>query len=131
VATARGVSLDVRRRDDEAIPLATPGLLYARPTMDLAQIRHVAELAELKLSPDEEQKMAAEVGRIVAYVAELDAIDTSDVPPTAHVGHDLSGARSGEHWRADELVPCLSHEDALAAAPRAEHEGFAVPGFVE
>ncbi|AKV02188.1 Aspartyl-tRNA(Asn) amidotransferase subunit C [Labilithrix luteola] len=98
--------------------------------MDKAQIRHVAELAELSLSEDEEQRLTGEVGRILAYVAELDAIDTTDVPPTAHVA-GTEPLRSGQGWRADENVPCLSHEDALAQAPQAEHEGFGVPGFVE
>jgi aspartyl-tRNA(Asn)/glutamyl-tRNA(Gln) amidotransferase subunit C len=98
--------------------------------LDLDQIRHIAVLAELSLSDDEERRLAAEVGRIVAYVAELDAIDTTDVPPTAHVA-GIEPTRSGDGWRDDVVKPGLSHEDALAAAPDAEHDGFAVPGFVE
>ncbi len=94
--------------------------------MDLATIRHVAELAELSLTPEEEKQMAEEIGRILAYVAELDAIDTSQVPPTTQL------ASGGEDaWRADAERPGLSHDDALAGAPRAEHEGFGVPAFVE
>jgi aspartyl-tRNA(Asn)/glutamyl-tRNA(Gln) amidotransferase subunit C len=98
--------------------------------LDLAQLRHLAALAELSLSADEERRLAGEIGRIVAYVAELDAIDTTDVPPTAHVA-GVEPTRSGEGWRADVVRPGLSHEEALAAAPHAEHDGFAVPGFVE
>jgi len=98
--------------------------------MDLAGIRHVAELAELSLTEEEEKRMASEVGRILAYVAELDAIDTEGVPPTAHVS-GIEPSRSEEGWRPDEPIPCLPHGDALAAAPRVEHDGFAVPGFVE
>jgi aspartyl-tRNA(Asn)/glutamyl-tRNA(Gln) amidotransferase subunit C len=93
--------------------------------MDRAQIRHVAQLAELTLSEDEETRLAEEIGRIVAYVAELDAIDTADVPPTAHVTAEKGVLRS------DEPRPGLSHEDALAGAPRAAHGGFSVPTFVE
>lgn len=95
--------------------------------MDRAQIRHVAELAELSLTEEEEAKLADEIGRILAYAKELDAVDVSAVPPTAHVGAQASG----EGWRADEAAPGLSHEDALREAPRAEHDGFAVPTFVE
>ncbi|HEY8072940.1 MAG TPA: Asp-tRNA(Asn)/Glu-tRNA(Gln) amidotransferase subunit GatC [Labilithrix sp.] len=95
--------------------------------MDVALIRHVAKLAELSLSEDEERKMADEIGKIVAYVEELSAIDTTDVPPTAHIG--ISGGQDA--WRADAAREGLSHEDALREAPRAEHEGFAVPTFVE
>ena len=93
--------------------------------MDLAQIRHVAELCELELTPDEETRLAEEIGRIVAYIAELDAIDTSDVPPTAHVSADVSPLRE------DTPRPGLSHDDALASAPRVAHGGFSVPTFVE
>ncbi len=95
--------------------------------MDVGQIRHVAILAELSLTAEEEKRMADEIGKILAYVKELEAIDTRDVPPTAHVG--VSGGQDA--WRADEAEDGLSHEDALREAPRAEHDGFAVPTFVE
>ena len=39
-------------------------------------------------------------------------------------------ARSEVGWRPDANVPGLSHEDALREAPKAEHDGFAVPTFV-
>ncbi|MBX3189940.1 MAG: Asp-tRNA(Asn)/Glu-tRNA(Gln) amidotransferase subunit GatC [Labilithrix sp.] len=98
--------------------------------MDLAQLRHIAALAELSLSDEEERRFAEEVGKIVAYVAELEAIDTSNVPPTAHVA-GAKAAHAEEGWREDRAKPGLSHDDALAGAPRAEHGGFAVPGFIE
>jgi aspartyl-tRNA(Asn)/glutamyl-tRNA(Gln) amidotransferase subunit C len=95
--------------------------------MDVKQIRHVAMLAQLSLSEEEERRMADEVGKILAYVKELDAIDTSNVPPTAHIG--LSGGQDA--WRRDASEHGLAHDDALAGAPSAEHGGFAVPRFVE
>lgn len=98
--------------------------------LDLARLRHMAELAELSLSEEEESRFAGEVGRILAYVAELDAVDTTEVSPTAHVA-GIEPTRSEDGWREDVAVPGLSHEDALAAAPHAEHGGFAVPSFVD
>ena len=97
---------------------------------DLARLRHVATLSELSLSPDEEQRFAAELARIVTFFAELDAIDTEGVPPTAHVS-GIEPTRSGEGWRPDVTEPCLDHDAALAAAPQPEHGGFGVPSFVE
>jgi len=97
--------------------------------MDVKDIRHVAELAELSLTPDEEKKMADEIGRIVAYVKELDAVDTSGVEATAHVG-DIVPTKSEVGWRADEVERGLSNEDALRGAPRADNGGFVVPKFV-
>jgi aspartyl-tRNA(Asn)/glutamyl-tRNA(Gln) amidotransferase subunit C len=98
--------------------------------LDLEQLRHMAVLAELSLGEDEERRLAVEIGRIVAYVAELDAIDTTGVPPTAHVA-GIEPVRSEVGWREDVAKPGLSHDEALAGAPRAEHDGLAVPGFVE
>lgn len=93
--------------------------------LDRAQIEHVAELASLSLSPAETDAMAEELAAIVAYVNELAAVDTSDVPPTAHVQLERAA------WRTDVVVPSLPHEEALAEAPETAHGGFAVPVFVE
>lgn len=94
--------------------------------MDRTQIRHVAELAELSLTDEEEERLTREIGRIVAHFAELDAIDTSDVEATMQL------APGGEDaWRPDQNAEGLAHDDALAGAPRAEHGGFGVPTFVE
>jgi aspartyl-tRNA(Asn)/glutamyl-tRNA(Gln) amidotransferase subunit C len=95
------------------------------PKVDRALVLHVAKLACLSLSDLEADRFAGELSRIVQYVEQLDFLDTQDVPPTAHVQLDRSP------WRDDEPVPGLSHDDALAQAPRVEHGGFAVPTFVE
>jgi aspartyl-tRNA(Asn)/glutamyl-tRNA(Gln) amidotransferase subunit C len=97
----------------------------AGPAIDRALVLHVAKLASLSLSDVEADKLAGELAKIVGYVAQLDALDTRDVPPTAHVQIDRTP------WRQDEPRPGLSHEDALAQAPRIEGDGFAVPAFVE
>jgi aspartyl-tRNA(Asn)/glutamyl-tRNA(Gln) amidotransferase subunit C len=94
--------------------------------MERSQIRHVAELAELTLSEDEELRLVDEIGQILAHVAELEAVDTRDVPPTAHIN-----AEGAAPLRADVARPGLTHEDALAGAPRTAHGGFVVPTFVE
>jgi aspartyl-tRNA(Asn)/glutamyl-tRNA(Gln) amidotransferase subunit C len=95
------------------------------PNIDGALVRHVAELASLSLSDDEAARFTGELAKIVAYVAQLDALDTRDVPPTAHVQIERMPLR------ADELRPCLTPEEALAQAPRVEGAGFAVPAFVD
>jgi aspartyl-tRNA(Asn)/glutamyl-tRNA(Gln) amidotransferase subunit C len=93
--------------------------------MDLDRVQHVARLASLSLAPDEALALAKDLSAIVAYVAQLDTLDTAGVEPTADV--QLTPAA----WREDALVPCLSHEEALSQAPRVEEGGFAVPVFVE
>jgi aspartyl-tRNA(Asn)/glutamyl-tRNA(Gln) amidotransferase subunit C len=88
-------------------------------------VQHVAKLASLSLSGAEAERFAKELAAIVGYVAQLDELDTRDVPPTAHVQLERMPLR------ADENRPCLSHEDALEQAPAVEGGGFAVPTFVE
>jgi len=95
-----------------------------KPVIDRAKVAHIAKLASLSLTDAEAEKLSHELAAIVKYVEELDTLDTSDVPPTAYVQLGTTALR------ADEVKPGLSHEDALAQAPRAEHEGFAVPVFV-
>ena len=94
--------------------------------MDRAQVRHIAKLAELELSEEEETRLIAELDAIVAHVAALDAVDVSQVAPTAHVNADEANV-----LRPDVHVQGLSHEDALAGAPAVAHGGFSVPTFVE
>lgn len=96
---------------------------------DLERIRHVAQLAELSLAPEEEARLAGELGRIVALFAELDAIDTRDVPPTAQVA-GIEATLSEQGWREDVVRPGLPRDEALGGAPRVAHDGFAVPTFV-
>jgi aspartyl-tRNA(Asn)/glutamyl-tRNA(Gln) amidotransferase subunit C len=95
------------------------------PKLTEADVRHVAKLARLDLESDEVAKMASELSAIVGYVQKLGELDTTDVPPTAHVHVDRLALR------ADEPRPSLPHDEALSDAPRVAHDGFAVPGFVD
>jgi aspartyl-tRNA(Asn)/glutamyl-tRNA(Gln) amidotransferase subunit C len=95
--------------------------------IDRALIDHVAQLASLSLSEGEAQTLTGEVAGILAYVGELASLDTANVPPTAQV----VASPAANALRSDDVEPCLSHEDALAQAPRASQGGFAVPGFVD
>ena len=95
------------------------------PKVDRALVLRVARLACLSLSDVEADRFASELAGIVGYVEQLELLDTSDVPATAHVQLERAP------WRDDEPVPGLSHEDALAQAPRSESGGFAVPSFLE
>jgi aspartyl-tRNA(Asn)/glutamyl-tRNA(Gln) amidotransferase subunit C len=95
------------------------------PKIDREVVLHVAKLASLSLSEAEVDRFAVELARIVAHVERLEALDTRDVPPTAHVQVERMPLR------ADALTPCLSHDEALSQAPEVEADGFAVPAFLE
>jgi len=88
-------------------------------------VHHVARLAGLSLGEAEASRLQGELVKIVTYIEQLDELDTTDVPPTAHVQLERLPVRN------DEVRPGLSHDDALAQAPAVEDGEFAVPPFVE
>ena len=82
----------------------------------------VAELARLELTADEVELFTRQLANILEYVEQIQELDTSGVPPTAQVLHRPLD-------RADEPLPTLPREEALANAPEAATESglFKVP----
>jgi aspartyl-tRNA(Asn)/glutamyl-tRNA(Gln) amidotransferase subunit C len=89
------------------------------------EVKHVAELARLSFSDEEEQRMADELNQILDYVDKLDELDTSGVPPMSHV-LDITNV-----FRPDEVKERIEQADALEAAPATEGAYFTVPQVVE
>ena len=91
----------------------------------MIDVEKIAELARLRLQPDEAERLGDELGAILDYVAQLQELDTKDVQPTAHF------EAKGTPLREDEPRPGLSVEDALANAPDKEGRTFRVPRIIE
>ena len=88
-------------------------------------VKYVAHLARISLSPAEEQKIGAQLGNILGYIEKLRELDVSNVQPTAHAVPLINVVR------ADEIQPSLSNEDALRNAPAQANGLFLVPKIVE
>ncbi len=86
-----------------------------------AEVEHVAQLARLALDEAEIVSLTEELGAILDHAAQVSALDTSDVPPTAHPLPLVNV------FRADEIRPVLDRDEVLAAAPEAQDERFRVP----
>jgi aspartyl-tRNA(Asn)/glutamyl-tRNA(Gln) amidotransferase subunit C len=88
-------------------------------------IAHVAKLARLALTREEADRFSAQFGRLFDFIRELQALDVSQVPPTAQVIplHNV--------LRDDVVTPCLDHEAALANAPAVEGPYFKMPRILE
>jgi aspartyl-tRNA(Asn)/glutamyl-tRNA(Gln) amidotransferase subunit C len=86
-----------------------------------ADVEHVATLARLALTDDEIEQLTGELGAILEYAADVSALDTADVPPTAHPLPLVNVLRP------DEVRPCLDRDEVLAEAPAAEDGQFRVP----
>ncbi len=97
----------------------------AEEKISLEQVRHVARLARLQLSAEEETSLRADMSSMLAYVDKLNELDTANVPPTAQVGEP------GTPMRDDEVTNRPAPEDMLANAPARQGGFFKVPKIIE
>ena len=88
-------------------------------------VRHMAQLARLDFSEDEEAQMADELSQILDYVDKLDELDTSGVPPMSHV-LDVTNV-----FRPDAVEQRIDRAQALELAPEADDEYVRVPKVIE
>lgn len=93
--------------------------------LSVDDVRHVARLAALKLSADEEQAYRGQLEEILSAVGELESLPTEKVTPTFYV-HSLQGAS-----RPDVVQGELGLEKALKNAPARAGSAFAVPKIIE
>ena len=93
--------------------------------LSLAQVEHVAQLAQLVLSAEEKELFREQLSAILDYAERLQELDTDDIAPTATV-LPLENV-----MRDDEIRPSLPLADVLANAPRVENDCFRVPVVLE
>ena len=88
------------------------------------EVRRIAALARLRLSPGEEERLAGELSAILDYVRQLEELDVSGVEPMTHA------LAAGETpFREDAVAPGLSPDEALAnAEPTPPEAKFSAPG---
>jgi aspartyl-tRNA(Asn)/glutamyl-tRNA(Gln) amidotransferase subunit C len=89
------------------------------------QVRHVATLAHLALTEEEEARMLEQLSAILEAMETLRELDTSSVEPTSHAAAEVGG------WREDAVRPSLPPEKALGNAPARVGTSFAVPRILE
>lgn len=85
-------------------------------------VQRIANLARLELTPEEIELFAQQLGDILRYVEQVQALDTTAVVPTSHVL-----VRPVD--RDDTVAATLPRDAALANAPDAAQEAglFKVP----
>ena len=97
----------------------------AESRITLEQVRHVARLARLELSPQDEERLRADMDEMLAYVDKLNELDTRDVAPTAQVGE------AGTPMRDDLVTNAPAADAMLANAPSRDRNYFKVPKIIE
>ncbi|HEY3143123.1 MAG TPA: Asp-tRNA(Asn)/Glu-tRNA(Gln) amidotransferase subunit GatC [Acidimicrobiales bacterium] len=85
------------------------------------EVAHVARLARIVLSDDELDTFTGQLAKVLDHARDVEALDVSGVPPTAHPYPLVNVLRS------DEVQPCLDRHEVLDAAPMAEDAQFRVP----
>ena len=89
--------------------------------IDIEQVRKVANLARLELTPEEETEFLPQLNSILDYFQQLSELDTKDVPPTTRA-IDVSNVT-----RPDELRPYPERDALLGEAPEQDGDFFKVP----
>ncbi len=95
--------------------------------IDRAQVRHVARLARLALSAEEEERFASQLAHVLEYVERLQAVDVGDVEALAFAGDAAAAAP----LREDAPRTGLPREVVLARAPEHDGQSFVVPRIIE
>jgi aspartyl-tRNA(Asn)/glutamyl-tRNA(Gln) amidotransferase subunit C len=93
--------------------------------IDLEQVRHVARLARLELSPEAERSLAGDLSAILTYIDKLNELNTEHVEPTTQVGEP------GTPLRSDEITNPHAPGEILANAPARHGNFFRVPKIIE
>ncbi|UVO12701.1 Asp-tRNA(Asn)/Glu-tRNA(Gln) amidotransferase subunit GatC [Mycobacterium sp. SVM_VP21] len=84
-------------------------------------VSHLARLARLALTDAELDGFAGQLDAILTHVSTIQAVDVTGVEATDNPLKDVNVTRP------DEIVAGLTQAEALAAAPRAAENRFAVP----
>jgi aspartyl-tRNA(Asn)/glutamyl-tRNA(Gln) amidotransferase subunit C len=93
--------------------------------LTIDEVRHIAFLARLELTPEEEKLYAEQLSAVLDHAARLEEVQTEHISPTASV-LDLQAP-----LREDIPRPCPPREKILSNAPDSEEGMFRVPPVLE
>ncbi len=84
-------------------------------------VRKVSKLARLEIPDKDIETYASQLEKILEYIAQLEQIDTTDVPPTTRAVEVVNV------FRADLVEETETREQILNLAPKREGEFYKVP----
>lgn len=87
----------------------------------LAQLKHVAKLAKLKLTKEEENKYLSQLSSILDYFDILNKVDTTNIEPSFQI------TQLKNIFRQDKVKPSLDQSQALSTASKTKNNYFSVP----
>ena len=84
-------------------------------------IQDIAKLSKLKFNDSAEEKMKADLEKMLAFVDKLNEIDTKGVDPLIYMSEEVNVLRE------DKLTEATSQKDALKNAAEKDSDYFKVP----
>jgi len=95
-------------------------------TIDNTTVDKLAKLSSLTISEDKKEKLAKELGDIVAFVENLNEIDVS------HVDATFTTIAGGQPLREDVTSKVEGEATAIMKnAPKSDNNYFVVPAIIE
>jgi len=93
--------------------------------LTVAEVRRVALLARLRLTPEEESQLTEQLDSILAYMGKLGELESADVEPFSHAISAVNALRD------DTIANQPDPEALLANAPDRDQSFFKVPKIIE
>ena len=84
-------------------------------------IQDIAKLSKLKFDDSAEEKMKADLEKMLDFVDKLNEIDTEGIDPLIYMSEEINVLRE------DKVTEETSQEDALKNAPEKDSDYFKVP----
>jgi aspartyl-tRNA(Asn)/glutamyl-tRNA(Gln) amidotransferase subunit C len=94
-------------------------------SIDRAEVARIAELARLEIPEDQVERLAAQLSQVLDFATTIQQLDLKGCESTVFAPADAPLRDDEPDGRR------LTNEQALAAAPEAEHGFFLVPPIVE
>ena len=89
--------------------------------IDQTLIEKLAKLSQLDFSQEAKSKMEQDLNKILAFVDELNTLNTDDIEPLVYINEEVNKLRE------DKVDKHLPKEKALKNAPDKDSDYFKVP----
>ena len=95
--------------------------------INLAEVDHIAKLANLSFTEEEKQKFIGPLNSILEYVDQLNKLDTTGIQPTEQVVHT---SKKNYSWNSDQVKSTFTQKQALDNGPEIGSGHFKVPKVI-
>jgi aspartyl-tRNA(Asn)/glutamyl-tRNA(Gln) amidotransferase subunit C len=93
--------------------------------ISLEEVRHVAALARIELTTEEEAELVVHISTVLAYIEKLNTLNTDAIEPTSHAVDVPAPLREDQVTTRSETAALLQNAPARTA------DFFSVPKILE